>query len=52
MNPQIAAGVVEMYASLHSGAFLEDYFRNRPKVLGKVKLEDFAKEFAAAFQKD
>ncbi|MEH2415636.1 NmrA family NAD(P)-binding protein [Nostoc sp.] len=49
MNPQIAAGLVEMYASLHSGALSEDYYRNKPTVMGKVKLEDFAKEFAAAF---
>jgi uncharacterized protein YbjT (DUF2867 family) len=49
MNPQIAAGLVEMYASLHSGVLAEDYYRNQPKVMGKVKLADFAKEFAAAF---
>ena len=48
MNPQIAAGLVEMYASLHSGVLAEDYYRNKPTVMGKVKLEDFAKEFAAA----
>jgi uncharacterized protein YbjT (DUF2867 family) len=49
MNPQIAAGLVEMYASLHSGLLAEDYYRNKPTVMGKVKLEDFASEFAAAF---
>jgi uncharacterized protein YbjT (DUF2867 family) len=49
MNPQIAAGLVEMYASLHSGVLAEDYYRNKPTVMGKVKLVDFAKEFAAAF---
>jgi uncharacterized protein YbjT (DUF2867 family) len=49
MNPQIAAGLVEMYASLHSGLLAEDYYRNQPTVMGKVKLADFAKEFAAAF---
>ncbi len=49
MNPQIAAGLVEMYASLHSGLLAEDYYRNKPMVMGKVKLADFAKEFAAAF---
>lgn len=48
MNKQIAAGLVEMYASLQSGLLSEDYFRNRPAVMGKVKLKDFAKEFAAA----
>ncbi len=50
MNPRIAAGLVEMYAGLHSGILAEDYYRNKPKVLGKVKLEDFAKEFAAVFK--
>lgn len=46
MNEQIAAGLVEMYASLQNGLLSEDYFSNRPAVVGKVKLRDFAKEFA------
>lgn len=50
MNPQIAAGLVEMYASLHSGLLTEDYYRNKPAVMGNVKLTDFASEFAAAFE--
>jgi len=50
MNPEIAAGLVEMYAGLHSGLLAEDYYRHRPAVMGKVKLTDFAQEFAAAFQ--
>lgn len=49
MNPQIAAGLVEMYASLYNGLLSEDYYRNKPATMGTVKLEDFAKEFAAAF---
>lgn len=49
MNPQIAAGLVEMYASLYSGLLAEDYYRNKPTVMGKIKLTDFAKEFADAF---
>jgi uncharacterized protein YbjT (DUF2867 family) len=49
MNPQIAAGLVEMYASLHSGLLAEDYYRHQPTVMGKVKLTDFATDFAAAF---
>ncbi len=48
MNPQIAAGLVEMYASLYSGLLAEDYYRHKP-LMGNVKLTDFAKEFAAAF---
>ncbi|MDF7815647.1 NmrA family NAD(P)-binding protein [Hymenobacter sp. YC55] len=43
-----AAGVVELYASIHSGKLGEDYELHKP-VMGKVKLADFAKEFAAAF---
>ena len=49
MPTPIAAGFVEMNASTHSGALEEDYYRNRPALMGKVKLTDFAKEFAAAF---
>lgn len=49
MNPQIAAGLVEMYASLYSGLLAEDYYRHKPTVMGKVKLKDFVKEFAAVF---
>lgn len=40
---------VELGASLHSGALNEDYELHRPTAMGKVKLEEFAKEFAAAF---
>lgn len=50
MNPGIAAGLVEMYASLHNGVLSEDYHRNKPASMGKVKLADFAKQFAIAFK--
>lgn len=33
---------------MNSGALGEDYEQHKP-ALGQVKLEDFAKEFAAAF---
>ncbi len=46
MNKQIAAGLVEMYASLQTGLLSEDYFKNRPAAMGKTKLKDFAIEFA------
>lgn len=49
MQPRIAVGLVEMYGSLHSGLLAEDYDRNRPAVMGKVKMTDFAKEFAVVF---
>ncbi|WP_324677385.1 NAD(P)H-binding protein [Hymenobacter sp. GOD-10R] len=44
----VATGVVELYASIHNGRLGEDYEQHKP-VMGKVKLADFAKEFAAAF---
>jgi uncharacterized protein YbjT (DUF2867 family) len=48
MNKTITAGLVEMQANMHNGPFYDDYYANRP-VFGKVKMTDFAKEFAAAF---
>jgi uncharacterized protein YbjT (DUF2867 family) len=51
MPVSIAAGYVEMNASMHSGELFEDYYRNRP-VMGSVKLTEFAKEFAAAFKQN
>jgi len=48
MNPKIAAGMVEMNAGMNNGDLYEDYFRNRP-TLGKVKLAEYAKEFAAVY---
>ncbi len=49
MPPHIATGLVEMFAAIHSGILREDYELHKPTAMGKVKLEDFAKEFAAAF---
>jgi hypothetical protein len=48
MPVHIAASFVELGASTHSGALHQDYELHKPAI-GKVKLEDFAKEFAAAF---
>lgn len=47
----LAAGFVEMNASTHSGQLFEDYYHNRP-VLGKVKMKDFAKEFASIYNQE
>ncbi|WP_029272981.1 NAD(P)H-binding protein [Flavobacterium sp. KJJ] len=49
MQPKIAAGLVEMYAGLYNGLLGEDYYRNRPAEMGKVKLADYAKEFASIY---
>jgi uncharacterized protein YbjT (DUF2867 family) len=48
MNKDIAKGFVEMQAAQGSGLLYEDYYQNEP-ILGKVKLADFAKDFAKAF---
>jgi uncharacterized protein YbjT (DUF2867 family) len=47
MNPQTAKGYVEMNASRRRGLY-DDYNRNKP-ALGKIKVKDFAKEFAAVY---
>ena len=48
LNEWIAKGFVDMQAAQRSGSLYEDYYRNKP-TLGKVKLVDFAKEFALAY---
>lgn len=52
MHPGIAAGLVEMYASLHNGVLAADYYLHKPAVMGKVKMTDFAKEFAIVFNQN
>lgn len=46
-----AVGIVDLYVSLRTGKLGEDYARHKP-ALGQVKLEDFAREFAAVFSRD
>ncbi|HTM66884.1 MAG TPA: NmrA family NAD(P)-binding protein [Flavipsychrobacter sp.] len=48
MNPRIAKGFMEMNAARRGGVLYEDYYLNKP-TLGKIKLRDFAKEFAATY---
>ncbi|NML65227.1 NAD(P)H-binding protein [Hymenobacter sp. RP-2-7] len=43
-----ATDIVDIYASMNNGALAEDYAQHKP-ALGTVKLEEFAKEFAASF---
>lgn len=52
LNPSIAKGLVEMNANIHNGKLLEDYQHNRPIQLGKVKMTDFAKEFAIVYHRN
>lgn len=47
--PAFVTGFVELGSSIHSGALREDYDLHKPAVMGKVKLADFAKEFATSF---
>jgi uncharacterized protein YbjT (DUF2867 family) len=50
MNPNIAAGLVEMNASRRTVLY-EDYYRHQP-ALGKEKMTDFAEEFAAVYNQN
>jgi len=47
-NPLVAHGYIEMQASQGTGELYQDYYKN-PPVLGKVKLYDFAQQFAEAY---
>ncbi|NMH26839.1 NmrA family NAD(P)-binding protein [Flavobacterium silvaticum] len=49
IQPAIAAGLTEMWASYQSGLLSSDYDVNKPEVFGSVKFEDFAKEFASVY---
>ena len=46
-----AEGIVAMNAAMHNGSLFEDYYRNPPVALGKVKLKEFTKEFAVVYNK-
>jgi uncharacterized protein YbjT (DUF2867 family) len=47
---KLAETLVEMQAAMHSGKALENFHRSQP-TMGKVKLAEFAKEFAEAYYK-
>lgn len=48
--PEIfAKGYVQMGKSIREGLIQEDYFKRNEKPQGKIKLEDFAREFAKAY---
>jgi uncharacterized protein YbjT (DUF2867 family) len=51
MNPNIAKGLVEMNAGRRGGILYKDYNRHKP-VLGKTKLKEWAKEFAAVYNQN
>lgn len=50
-NEQVARGFIEMQANQGNGTLYEDYYKHKPE-LGKVKLSEFAKEFAETYQKN
>jgi uncharacterized protein YbjT (DUF2867 family) len=49
LSKAIAEGYTTMGAAIRNGSIQEDYFKNKPALYGSIKLEDFAKEFAAAY---
>ncbi len=49
LPPEIAKNYEEMGNASHTGKMAEDYWKNHPAKLGKTKLEDFAKTFAAVY---
>jgi uncharacterized protein YbjT (DUF2867 family) len=50
-NEQVAKGFVTLQASQGNGTIYDDYYQNKP-ILGKVKLSDFAEEFAEAYHQE
>jgi uncharacterized protein YbjT (DUF2867 family) len=47
---EIAKNYAEMNRAIDTGEMSGDYFLHRPATLGKTKLQDFAKTFAAVYQ--
>ena len=45
----IAKNYTEMGHAVNDGSMFADYWTQRPVQLGKTKLEDFAKTFAAVY---
>lgn len=48
LSGEVAKNYTEMGKAIRTGEMSEDYFKNKP-ILSDIKLNDFAKEFAAAF---
>jgi uncharacterized protein YbjT (DUF2867 family) len=49
LPPEMAKNFVEMGTAVRSGIIWEDYDLHKPAQWGKVKLEDFAREFAEVY---
>jgi len=50
LSQTVAENYVEMGQALDSDKMYEEYWKKQPAKLGKVKLEDFAKEFAIVYK--
>jgi uncharacterized protein YbjT (DUF2867 family) len=48
LSDEVAKNYTEMGSAMRAGEMTEDYFKNKP-ILSNIKLEDFSKEFAGAF---
>jgi uncharacterized protein YbjT (DUF2867 family) len=46
---EVSKNYAEMGHAIQTGQMGEDYWKNRPAIAGKIKLADFAKTFAAAY---
>ncbi|HZH66687.1 MAG TPA: NAD(P)H-binding protein [Flavisolibacter sp.] len=46
---EVAKNYAEMGGAIRNGSMQEDYWNHRPQSLEKVKLEDFAQQFAGAY---
>ena len=51
LSPTMAEALTQMGRSLREGRLQEDYFRQKATPKGKIKLEDFAKEFASVYER-
>jgi len=49
MSPAIASTYVEMGTAIKSGILFEDFEAHKPQVWGQIKLNDFAREYAAVY---
>lgn len=49
LPPEMTKNFIEMGTAIRSGVIWEDYDLHKPITAGKVKLQDFAKEFAAKY---
>ena len=49
LPPELVGLIVEMGQGVRAGVIIKDFFASCAKVTGKIKLEQFAQEFKAAF---